>query len=113
MLSAEPTPVASTSSAALTGAWGSTGAGTTMHGSVTLGSTTLGSGRGKAKFKRSEVENRTDMIAVAAQSIMARQKQQDEDDCYGYFLAEKMKSVPKQNKTAAQIALLSRLDDFL
>jgi hypothetical protein len=81
--------------------------------SAALMGATPGSGRGKAK--RSEVQKTTEssLFAATALSIIGRQKVRDEDDRYGFFLAEKMKSVPKHRKNAAQLALLSTLDDFM
>jgi hypothetical protein len=61
---------------------------------------------------KSKVEKRN-ISAVEEPSIMAPPQKKDEDEKFCTFLAEKMRCVAKQDKTAAQMALLRALDVFL
>jgi hypothetical protein len=75
-----------------------------------------GPGVEKAKSKKLEVGKTSDMFAMAAQSVIGRARErgeQDEEEKFCSFLAMKMRSVPKANKTAAQIAILGALDEFM
>jgi hypothetical protein len=76
-----------------------------------------GSGRGKNKSKKATDAGRTRyMIVMAAQLVMGcaqERGKQEEEDLFRAFLAAKMRSVPKANKTAAQMAILSALDELI
>jgi hypothetical protein len=79
-----------------------------------------GSGRGKAKSKKLEVGRTSDMFAMAAQSVMGRatdrareRGEQDEEEKFCSFLAMKMRSVSKANKTAVEIAILELVNEFM